>query len=192
MSRRYERSRADISVEPPRLARRATGLGAARSGPPSPRLDVQLAQDRRDVVVDGARGEEEPLGDRRVAEPSARRRSTSSSRAVSRASFRRVLDRGPRGTLRTPRSCRRRATIAAAGRAPSRCSSSSAWRSGSSSSASPSASAASHGQPGSRHRSAARVALTVSPGFAQSPTALEAALFFCASATVCIRRLTEC
>ena len=55
--------------------------------------------------------------------------------------------RGPRGRPRAPRSRRRRATIAAAGRAPSRCSSSSAARRAPSSSASASASAASYGQP---------------------------------------------
>ena len=52
-------------MEQPEPTRLGDGLAAA--------LDVQLAQDRRDVVVDGARGEEEPLGDRRVAEPHPQR-----------------------------------------------------------------------------------------------------------------------
>ena len=52
---------------------------------------------------------------------------TSSSRDVGWAGFCLVAGRGPRGSPRAPRSRSRLATIAAAGRAPNRCNSSSAW-----------------------------------------------------------------
>jgi hypothetical protein len=73
--------------------------------------------------------------------PSARRRSTSSSRPVRPAALVRVARRGPRGSPRAPSSRRRRATKAAAGLTPRRRRSSNARRSASSSSASASASA---------------------------------------------------
>ena len=88
--------------------------------------------------------------------PCATRASTSSSREVRLAGFSRVAGRGPRGTPRAPRSRSRRATIAAAGCAPRRCSSSKERRRASSPSASASASAASYGHPSSSHSSAAR------------------------------------
>jgi hypothetical protein len=66
-------------------------------------------------------------------------RSTSSSRAVRPAGFARVVARGPLGRPRSPSSRSRPATIAAAGRAPRACNSSSAWRSAFPSLESPSA-----------------------------------------------------
>ena len=86
----------------------------------------QLAQDRRDVVIDRPRRQEQPLGDLGVAETVRDQREDvelAGSRA--RRDSARVDGRGPRGTPWTPRSRSRRATTAAAAEAPSPCSS--AW-----------------------------------------------------------------
>ena len=117
--------------------------------------DVELAQHRGDVVVDGLLGDDQALGDLRVAQPLGDAApSTSSSRAVRPAGFSRVRGCGPRGTPRTPRSRSRRATIRGRrprARAPAAPRSRRARRRSSSLSAS--ASAASYGQPISRQHS---------------------------------------
>ena len=80
------------------------------------------------MVLDRPQREEQPLGDLRVPQARATSSSTSSSREVRLLTFPRVEARGPRGSPWAPRSRSRRATIAAAGRAPSRCSCSMAPR----------------------------------------------------------------
>src|SRR5437764_14084013 len=64
MRRGYEPPAARESAGLPRLRRAGTELG----GRLRPRADAELAQDRRDVVIDRALGEEQALGDLRVAQ----------------------------------------------------------------------------------------------------------------------------
>ena len=78
-------------LEQPEIRRGRDGLAAR------PRLE--LAEDRRDVVVDRPRREDELARRSRAFRfPAARSCSTSSSRAVSPAGLARVAGRGPRGT----------------------------------------------------------------------------------------------
>src|SRR6266542_1699660 len=130
--------RLPIFGDEPQLEGRSAGL--------APGVGVELAKHRGDVVVDRLRRDGQTVCDLAFRRPAAASSSTSSSRGVRLAGLRRVATRGPRGRPRTPRSRRRRATMLAAGRAPSRCSSSSARQTTSSSSASARARAASYGQ----------------------------------------------
>ena len=117
---------------------------------------VELAQDRRDVVVDGAAREHEALGDLGVAQ------AVGDQREHLELARRQLRRRSPRSRPRPARN--RRARRARAGgvrrfarRAarPARCSSSSDLRSACSSSASESASAASYGRARARQAAAA-------------------------------------
>ena len=148
---------------PPQVVVRARGVTGLRASPgarPPPRPARAFAlracggSTRRGGRLCAPRGRAVQRSRHCGARP-RRDRGTSISRLVSCAGLSRVVARGPRGTSRAPRSRRRRATIAAAARAPTLWSSSWARRSASSSPASARAMAASYGQPRRRHASAA-------------------------------------
>jgi hypothetical protein len=107
------------------------------------------------VVVDRLGGDNSRRAMSALRSPSVTSTSTSASLAVRLAGLARVPGRGPRARPRTPSSRSLRVTAAARGRAPSRSSSVSAWRSCGSWSLSARAAAASYGQPSARQRSAA-------------------------------------
>jgi len=122
------RRAGSASADPPRLERSATYLGRrARSRNRfsaclSPRVNVELAQDRGHVVVDcPVREKQSDLRSRRCAVPSATSpRPIHLARRPNPAGFCRVSARGPRGKSVGPPACAQpsRATIAAAGLAP--------------------------------------------------------------------------
>ena len=129
---------------------RGRGRGIGPAG------DAELAEDGRDVVVDGPRREEEARRrSRGWAGRRATRRRTSSSRAVRPAGLARVAAAAPRGMDGAPSSRRRRAAIAAAGRAPRRSKVACASWTGVDVVGSSSARAASYGQSSAAQASAA-------------------------------------
>ena len=90
---------------------------------------AELAQDRRHVVVDGPVREAQLRGNLGIAQPGRQQPQYLRLPLVRPAGFAAVAGRGPRRTLCSPSERSPRATTAAAGRAPSPCSMSSAWRS---------------------------------------------------------------
>ena len=136
----------------------ATGLSRARPGPrprpPRPGFELGASQDGRDVVLDGARRDVQPLRDLAVPEPVDEQLENLylAVRQAGRAHTRRrawaTADPPDAAPAQPPRDDRGR------GRGPS--STSRAWERRSASSSPPaSASASSYGQPRSRHRAAA-------------------------------------
>ena len=113
------RSRHGSARGPPGASEGLPIFRRARGGPPPRRpgrgSDVELAQDRRDVMGDRLLREEQPRGDLRVAQALGDEREDLEPPARScPAGFARVVARGPRAPRAAPRSRSVRATRAAA------------------------------------------------------------------------------